>query len=73
MQRRIGGGNWPLYTSSGSRIKQKRFDTIEEAFLYYKTEKEKVIRSVAHEYYEKGLITNKVYVAMSNYIVEKSD
>lgn len=49
------------------------FDTVEEAFQAYKTAKEKHIKEVVNEYYEKGEITFRVYEALNNYIVEITD
>lgn len=49
------------------------FDTEEEAFLAYKREKEHIIKTLADEYYEKGLITERVRDAMYNYKVMEDD
>lgn len=59
-------------TKNNKRV-QKRFDTIEDAFAFYKREKEHHIKHVAREYYGKGLITEKVYNALMNYKVEITD
>ena len=47
------------------------FDTPEEAFQAYKTEKEKYIKEVADKW--KNLISDQVYKAMYNYKVEITD
>lgn len=47
------------------RTKQKLFKTIEEAFNYYKTFKEKHIKELAEKY--KHLITDKVYESLINH------
>ena len=47
--------------------------SIEEAFQVYKQYKEKVIRRIAEEEYDKGNITEKCYNAMMNYEVEITD
>lgn len=48
-----------------------RYDTPEEAFEVYKTHKENLIKEVADKYY--GLIPDKLYKAMYNYVVEITD
>lgn len=50
---------------------QKRFDSIEECFLAYKTEKERVIKALAEKY--KGAIDPRAYTALINYKVEITD
>ena len=52
-------------------IKDNKFNTIEDAFEYYKKEKEQYIKQVAEEY--KDSIPVKLYNAMINYIVEIDD
>ena len=47
------------------------FNEIEKAFIYYKTEKEKIIKQVADEY--KDLIPIELYDAMYKYEVEITD
>ena len=47
------------------------FDTVEEAFQTYKTEKEQYIKEVADKW--KELISDKVYKAIYNYQVEITD
>ena len=49
------------------------FDTPEAAFYAYKTAKEAYIKEVAQEYYDKGLITRKVYNALMNWEIEITD
>lgn len=48
-----------------------RYDTINEAFEVYKSYKEHIIRKTADKYY--GLIPEKLYNAMYNYVVEITD
>lgn len=47
--------------------------TIEEAFAAYKKHKEKVVKQVAEDEYQKGNITKACYEAMMNYEVEITD
>ena len=47
------------------------FDTPEEAFQAYKTEKENYIKEVADKY--KNLISQKVYQSLYNYQIEITD
>ena len=47
------------------------YDTVEDAFLSYKSAKELYIRQVADEY--KNIIPTKLYTAMINYEVDISD
>lgn len=56
-------------------IKQKRFETVEEAFLWYKLEKENVLKNKAIEYEARGYITkeSRLYNALMNYRVEITD
>ena len=49
------------------------FKTKEEAYLAYKREKERYVKEVAQDYYNKGLITEKVFSALMNYEVEITD
>ena len=49
----------------------ERFDTLEEAFDYYKQTKEKEIKYMATKY--KHLLDPKVYVALMNYEVDIND
>jgi hypothetical protein len=49
------------------------YDTPQEAFLAYKAMKEKLIKEVAQEYYNKGEITERVYDALMKYEVEITD
>lgn len=49
------------------------FATVEEAFGVYKKEKEMHIKRVAQEYFDKGEITEKVYMALMNYKIEITD
>lgn len=49
------------------------YSTPERAFQVYKTYKEKIIKQVAQEEYNKGNITKQCYEAMLNYKVEITD
>lgn len=53
------------------RIEIGCFNTIEEAFQAYKTERERYIKEVADQY--KGCISQNVYESMYNYKVEIDD
>lgn len=48
-------------------------ETVEQAFLAYKKEKESYIKQVATEEYSKGNVTKQCYEAMINYNVEITD
>lgn len=50
-----------------------RYNTIEEAFSVYKEAKEKYIKNVAQEYYDKREITKRAYDALMRYEVEITD
>ena len=56
---------------NGQKFHVGSFDTPEEAFQAYKTEKEAYIKEVADKW--KGQITKQVYQAMYNYQVEITD
>lgn len=49
------------------------YDTPEKAFYAYKQYKEKIIKQLAQEEYDKGNITKRCYEAMMNYKVEIDD
>lgn len=49
------------------------FNTIQEAFLAYKNAKEKYVKEVALEYYDKGLINERVFNALMNWEIEIKD
>lgn len=49
------------------------YNSIEEAFSAYKNAKELYLKECATEYYNKGLITEKVYKALLNYKIEITD
>lgn len=79
-------GNYPIgvckkgehFTGSvsvgnGKLIYTGWYDTPQEAFLAYKAMKEKLIKEVAQEYYNKGEITERVYDALMRYEVEITD
>lgn len=57
----------------GRQHRLGRFNSIEEAFINYKMEKEKLIKKIAQEEYDKGNITQKCYKSMINYEVEITD
>lgn len=50
---------------------REEFFTIEEAFLFYKFHKERIIKEVADEYKDK--IPQKLYDALYNYVIEIND
>lgn len=56
---------------NNKHIQLGRFDTVEEAFLKYKEEKEKQIKLLADKYINE--ITNKTYLALYNYKIEITD
>ena len=49
------------------------FNNPNSAFLAYKNEKEKYIKEKAKEYFEKGLINENVFIALTNYKVNIND
>lgn len=49
------------------------FDTIEEAFLAYKRERESYIKEVAQKYFDEGKITKRVYDALIRYEININD
>lgn len=55
------------------KVKSRYFKTENEAFVYYKKEKEKNIKQIAKEEFDAGNITEKCYNAMMNYEVEITD
>ena len=61
------------YIGSGANKSSKRFDTLQQAFLYYKESKENFIKEVAQEYYDKKMITSKVYKALMSYQIDIDD
>lgn len=56
-----------------NRKKIGYFDTPEEAFQAYKNEKERLLKEIAQEYFDRGEITNQVYEALMRYEVEPDD
>ena len=61
------------YEHDGRHIYVGAYETIEEAFLAYKLHKEKTIKNVAQEEFDKDNITKQCYEAMMNYEVEITD
>lgn len=62
------------YTSlKNKRVNLGVFDTAEEAFATYKKAKEQIVRSVAQEYFDKGLIAENVYKSLMAYEVNITD
>lgn len=57
----------------GEGISHHTADTPEEAFLFYKKDKERLIKTIAKREYEQGNIIHKCYKAMMNYEVEITD
>lgn len=67
-------GKYAAYTSKkNKRIHLGYYNSEEEAFDAYKQVKENIICDMAQEYFDKGLITEKVYQALMNYKVEITD
>ncbi|MBD5381963.1 AP2 domain-containing protein [Clavibacter sp.] len=62
-----------VVTKYGKHVHLGYYNTPEEAFYAYKEAKEKYIKEVAQEYYDRGDITKKVYDAMMRYEVEITD
>jgi uncharacterized lipoprotein YmbA len=60
-----------LITKGGKAIHLGVYDTIEEAFLVYKREKEGIIRTEADKW--KDRLDDKVYNALINWQVDISD
>lgn len=71
--RRPNGKYFAEMTRYGKHKKLGDFFTIEEAFNAYKEAKEAYIREVAQDYFERGLITQRVYNALLNYKIEITD
>ena len=66
------GNRYKVYIGINyKRVYLGTFDSVEEAFYYYKEAKEKEIKRVADLYKDK--IPTKLYVAMYNYEVEITD
>ena len=57
----------------GKVVTLGRFDTMEEAFQVYKVAKEKYLKDVAQEYYQKGEISQRVFNALMFYRVDITD
>ena len=55
------------------KLEYRNYQTPEEAFEKYKEVKEKIIKQVAQEEFDKGNITEKCYDAMMSYQVEITD
>lgn len=55
----------------GELSKKGSFKTAEEAFIRYKTDKEKFLKNIAEEY--RGRIPDKVYEAIKNWKIEATD
>lgn len=79
-------GKYPVGVSKSSKRRYKAtvnfrntrmnigvFDSIEEAFNAYKRAKEVILKKTAQEYFEEGLITQKVYNALLDYKIEIND
>ena len=49
------------------------YDNKEDAFYVYKQFKEKLIKRIAKEEYDKKTITYKCYISMMNYEIEIDD
>lgn len=57
----------------GEGILRRSVDTPEKAFLIYKENKERLIKTVGQREYDKGNIVKKCYEAMMNYEVQITD
>ena len=81
IKRKKGRGELPIgvgymngrYRSFLHKTHLGMFDSPIEAFNAYKKAKEKEINEIANDYYEKGLITKRVYNALINHKVEITD
>lgn len=62
-----------LNIGDGIRKKIGRYETPTEAFFAYKQAKESLIQQVAQEYFENGLISERIYDALMRYEVEITD
>lgn len=74
--KRIGKFHAKISKYDGSKKYREHigyYDTPEQAFQAYKTAKEKYIKQVAQEEYDRGNITEKCYDAMMKYKVEITD
>lgn len=60
-------------SNHGKRENIGFFDNVIDAFNAYKTRKEEIIKEMAQEYFDNGMITEKVYQALMNYEVEITD
>lgn len=70
---RYNGKFLAYYTKNKKNICIGTYDTQEEAFEAYKMHKENYIKEIAQEYFDNGMITEKVYQALMNYKVEITD
>lgn len=76
---RIGGTGVKYHAEMSHYVNGKRssylgsFNTPEEAFAAYKSAKESRIKMIANEYFDKRLITEKVYNALMNYKINIDD
>ena len=50
-----------------------QYDSERDAFNAYKKERERYIKEVAQDYFNKGLITEKVFNSLNNYTIEITD
>ena len=64
----IGNKYYARTSSDGKEVNLGYHDTAHEAFLAYKTYREKRIKLLAEKY--KGVIDNRVYDALINYVIE---
>jgi len=67
------GGYTASVCENKYRFNSPVFKTKDDAFNAYKKEKERYIKEVANEYYNKRLITEDVFNALNNYKVEITD
>lgn len=61
------------YNRNGKRVHVGTYRTSEEAFYAYKSAKEEYIKEVAQEYFDNGLISERVRDALFRYEIEITD
>lgn len=69
----INGKYKVIFNKNNRMVYVGVYETEDEAFIAYKTEKQNHIKNVAQKYYNDGLITAKVFTALLNYNIEKYD
>lgn len=67
-------GNYTVHINlHGKRVTLGYYNTPEDAFYAYKKAKEAYIKEVAQDYFDKGLITERVRDALFYYKIEITD